>query len=350
MGEADLIPALPDDVAMQVLLRVPPCSYPQLQQVSPRWRELVLSPQFYQERKREGTIEKLLCMVQTMEPPLAKPAVKPSPVFGITILNLARKSWERLPPIPDFPDCLPIFCRMVVTDGKLIVLGGWNPVTYETLQTVYVFNFVTQSWSRGASMSTSRSFFACAAMEKLVFVAGGHDNSKTALKSAEVYNVETDQWTSLSPMNEERDESTGLCIDGSFYVLSGYSSNAQGQFAESGEVYNPVTNSWTVMEGMRPPGPVAVMQGRLYSVQAQNLLSFANGTWTIVEAIPDSEVNPVCLTAVDDALIVSGPSRSFDGLGFGTFLYKPRCANGWESIPRQAGFTGVAQSSHVIEI
>jgi hypothetical protein len=323
----------------------------------------VSSPQFYEERKREGTSEKLVVMVQALETPsivTEKPheAAKASPMFGISVLNVRRRTWERLPCIPDFPESLPIFCRLVTVDGKLVVLGGWNPTTYETLQSVYIFNFVTQTWSRGAPMPTPRSFFACAAVDpNHIFIAGGHDNSKTALKSAEFYNVETDQWTSLPPMHEERDESTGLCRDGTFYVISGYSSNSQGQFSESAESYNPSTNSWTLSEGMwressRPPGPFAVMLGKFYMVQEQNLLCYneVTGVWTVVETIPDGEVNPVCLAAVDEGLLVTGPSRNKEELGFGTFLYKPRCKGGWESFKRQAGFLGMAHSSHVIEI
>lgn len=118
MADDGLIPALPDDVAMQCLLRVPPHSHAQLQQVSRRWRELLNSPQFYEERKREGTSEKFLCMVQAMEPlpapgkpPASPSSAKRSPVFGISVLNVQRRTWERLPPIPDFPHSLPIFCR-----------------------------------------------------------------------------------------------------------------------------------------------------------------------------------------------------------------------------------------------
>lgn len=216
-------------------------------------------------------------------------------------------------------------------------------------------------------MPTPRSFFACAAVENYIFVAGGHDNSKSALKSAEVYSVDTDQWAPLSPMNEERDESTGLCFDGNFYVVSGYSTSLQGQFTESAEVYSPSTNSWTLLHGMwslereiaRPPGPFAVMLGRLYTLNGHNLCSYNAGTgaWSVVESIPDSEVNPVCVAAVDDALVITGPSRNREELGFGTFLYKPaernvtkRCKSEWESIERQAGFVGVAQFSHAIEI
>lgn len=217
-------------------------------------------------------------------------------------------------------------------------------------------------------MPTNRSFFACAAVDNHIFIAGGHDDGKTALKSAEVYSVDTDQWAPLAPMNQERDESTGLCFEGNFYVVSGYSTNSQGQFAQSAEVYNPSTNSWTLLDGMwsleaqtsRPAGPFAVMFGKLYTLNGQSLCRYnaSTGAWSVVESIPDSEVNPVCVAVVDDAFLITGPSHNSEGLGFGTFLYKPaeraavtkKCRSGWESIQRKAGFVGVAHVSHAIEI
>jgi hypothetical protein len=242
------------------------------------------------------------------------------------------------------------------------VLGGWNPATYETLQTVYIFNLVTQTWSRGAPMPTDHSFFACAAVGNYIFVAGGHDSDKMALTSTEVYSVDTDQWAPLAPMNQERDEATGLCFEGNFYVVSGYSTSAQGQFTQSAEVYNPSLNSWSLLDGMwsletqtsRAAGPFAVMFGKLYALNGQSLCSYnaATGAWSVVEPIPDSELNPVCVAVVDDTLLITGPSRNSKELGFGTFLCKPAATKKckWESIERQAGFVGIAHFSHAIEI
>jgi hypothetical protein len=42
--------------------------------------------------------------------------------------------------------------------------------------------------------------------ESTVFVAGGHDNQKNALQSAEVYDANADKWRTLPAMAEERDE------------------------------------------------------------------------------------------------------------------------------------------------
>lgn len=68
----------------------------------------------------------------------------------------------------------------------------------------------------------ARSFFACAVVDRLVYVAGGHDNQKNALRSAEVYDPEADEWRALPPMAEERDECQGVAQDGRFCVVSGY--------------------------------------------------------------------------------------------------------------------------------
>jgi hypothetical protein len=134
--EAGLMPALPDDVAMQCLLRVPPCSHAQLQRVSRRWRELVNSPQYYEERKREGTSEKFVCMLQAMEPlppaSAGKATSQRSPVFGITLLNVQQRTWERLPPIPDFSEGLPIFSRYLFFPSGSC-LSGFDSISTDSL-------------------------------------------------------------------------------------------------------------------------------------------------------------------------------------------------------------------------
>lgn len=93
-------------------------------------------------------------------------------------------------------------------------------------------------------MSTPRSFFACAAIGSLLYVAGGHDNQKNALKTAEVYDPITDEWRHLPPMLEERDECQGIAIRGKFLVISGYNTDNQGIFRRGGECYDPVNRTW----------------------------------------------------------------------------------------------------------
>jgi hypothetical protein len=277
------------------------------------------------------------------------------PVLGVSVLNPRERTWEqRLPHIPQHPHGLPLFCRLVGVNGKLVVLGGWDPVTWETLRSVYVYHFSSQSWRRGADMPSTRSSFACGVLnDRYVFVAGGHDNRKSALATAEVYDLEKDEWRTLPRMSEERDESTAVNLNGKLYVISGYSTEAQGQFVKSADVYEPEKNSWTRIEDMwsRPSsmqqqqqrqqaedhdlssssaGRVfAVLSGTLYSLDHNTLFSYSatNNTWSSVATLPGAadhdqlqlglELNAagaVCrLTAVKDSLLLlvaAGPSAA----------------------------------------
>lgn len=207
-------------------------------------------------------------------------------------------------------------------------------------------------------MPSTRSSFACGVLnDRYVFVAGRHDNRKSALATAEVYDLEKDEWRTLPRMSEERDESIAVNLNGKLYVISGYSTEAQGQFVKSADVYEPEKNSWTRIEDMwsRPSsmqqqqqrqqqqqqaedhdlssssaGRVfAVLSGTLYSLDHNTLFSYSatNNTWSSVATLPSAadhdqlqlglELNAagaVCsLTAVKDSLLLllaAGPSAA----------------------------------------
>ncbi|KAK9672136.1 hypothetical protein RND81_12G079300 [Saponaria officinalis] len=101
------------------------------------------------------------------------------------------------------------------------------------------------------------SFFAAAAVDGGVYVVGGHDARKNALRTAEVYDVEADEWRKLPEMAEERDECHGIVLKDEnnsvkFWVVSGYGTESQGRFRSDGEYYNPETNTWVKIENIWP--------------------------------------------------------------------------------------------------
>ncbi|CAM6037908.1 unnamed protein product [Sphagnum compactum] len=412
-----MIPGLPNDVALQCLIRIPVQAHAQLQRVSRKWRELVNSSQYYEERKREGTTMHFVCTVQALDQqskikrqqqqqstttasnsPFAASSSSPPPppVLGVSVMNPREKTWEqRLPHIPQQPHGLPLFCRLVGVNGKLVVLGGWDPVTWETLRSVYVYHFSSQSWRRGADMPSTRSSFACGVLnDRYVFVAGGHDNRKSALATAEVYDLEKDEWRTLPGMSEERDESTAVNLNGKLYIISGYSTEAQGQFVKSADVYEPQKNSWTRIEDMwsRPSsmqqqqqqqqqaedhdlssssaGRVfAVLSGTLYSLYHNTLFSYSatNNTWSSVATLPSAadrdhlqlglELNAagaVCsLTAVKDSLLLlvaAGPSAAAASSSSSSSS-RISCTTQWEAIGCKAdGFLSVPQFACAVEV
>lgn len=291
----NLIPGLPDEIAMECLIRVPYKFHNDLKSVCQRWLNLISSHSFYRERIRSGKAEHLVCQVQPL--PLSPPNPKDSssatthlvsdsaakitstkkdqqqddddhelhqqrqevhrtPLqYGLTIFNASNGTWERIRP---HVGRIPMFCQCVAVPAsrKLLLIGGWDPITLEPVPDVYVLDMVNNSsrWRRAKPMSVARSFFACAVVGALtVCVAGGHDGQKNALKSAEVYDVEADEWRMLPEMDEERDECQGVCLEGDrFFVVSGYGTESQGRFKPDAECYDPTTGSWSKFDHVWP--------------------------------------------------------------------------------------------------
>jgi len=247
-----LIPGLPFDMAMECLLRVPITSHPTLRLVSHGFRSAASDPSFLHHRHHLGFAENLLFLLQPppqQPPPIGKDTAGP-PLYNLNIFNLSRREWRRLAfPIPTFAQC-----AAVPEAGKVVVLGGWDALTLEPVSRVLVFDLLKGTWKDGSPMPEKRSFFACAAVGPTkIYVAGGHDGRKNALRSAAAYDVVMDQWKVLPQMAEERDECHGLSFDGSkFWVVSGYGTENQGRFRPDCEVFDPETESWTRIDGVWP--------------------------------------------------------------------------------------------------
>ncbi|KAI6670844.1 hypothetical protein NL676_005729 [Syzygium grande] len=205
---SELIPGLPDELSLECLSRLPHTSQRGASAVCRRWRHLLQSRDFYHLRRKLGHTRKLACLVQALPsqlPPGGRKPVGP-PAYAITVFDPEAGTWDLLDPVPDYPDGLPLFCRLASCDGELVALGGWHPARYEPVADVFVYDFAARRWRRGASMPRATSFFAVGAHGGRVYVAGGHDEGKNALRSAWAYDVGRDEWAELAPMSRGRDE------------------------------------------------------------------------------------------------------------------------------------------------
>ncbi|XP_077252933.1 F-box/kelch-repeat protein SKIP20-like [Tasmannia lanceolata] len=260
----NLIPGLPDEIALDCLIRVPYRFHSHMKSVCHRWNHLLSHPCFYNQRKIANKGEDFVCLVQALvaapEPSDDEPKrthlynKTPSAVYGLTIYNTSNDTWQRMAHTPLLPTGIPMFSHCVSVPGKLVLVGGWEPATLDSVADVYVYDFIRAGgWRRGAPMSTPRSFFACAAVGSTVYVAGGHDNQKNALRSAEIYDPDSNTWQAIAPMAEGRDECQGItCGEGRFWVLSGYDTESQGRFDSAAECYDPVSREWTKIDGVWP--------------------------------------------------------------------------------------------------
>lgn len=246
----ELIPGLPEELSLECLSRLHFSTHQVASRVCRRWRELLQSRDFYYHRKLTAHTHKAACLIQSL--PVRKNAdgSKPSglPAYGVSVFDPVTGNWDRINPVPKYPDGLPLFCQLTSSEGKLVLMGGWDPVSYEPVKDVFVYDFTTRSWRRGKNMPEARSFFAAGELDGRVYVAGGHDESKNALSSARVYDVRSDEWTELARMNLERDECQGVVIGSDFWVVGGYRTESQGSFEGSAESYVPETGEWRRVE------------------------------------------------------------------------------------------------------
>ncbi|KAJ0239839.1 F-box/kelch-repeat protein [Hirschfeldia incana] len=265
-----LIPGLPPELAMECLVKVPYQHQSAMRSVCRSWRSLLSDPSFTRERRRYGKAELLLCLVQPLSPPnpsskavgetetlvveeKSEKRVSVTPRFGLSVYNATMSTWNRVA----YPQLqIPLFCECVAVQdaGKILLIGGWDPETLQPVKDVYVLEGSGRRWRRGAPMMEARSFFACASVGSKVYVAGGHDEQKNALRSAEVYDVERDEWSTIPSMAEGRDECQGFSMGTGlgFCVLSGYPTESQGRFKQDGEVYDPMKKSWSRIENVWP--------------------------------------------------------------------------------------------------
>lgn len=112
---------------------------------------------------------------------------------------------------------------------------------------VVIYDALTNKWTQGARMNTARSWFAAAVVGDKVYVAGGQGNTKF-LDSAEVYDLQTDTWKTISSMAVVRSSCQGVVLDGQFWVIAGeYQRSYQ---RSSAEVYDAVTDTWRFVPNM----------------------------------------------------------------------------------------------------
>ena len=122
-----------------------------------------------------------------------------------------QDTWETLPHLPHFPGRhhhgTPLFCNCISVNQKLVLIGGWTLFDDNVLNTVFIYNFSSAKWIRGADMPAARksaAFSLSPEPEGLIYVVRGEDDDGNALQGAEVYSVEEDEWKVLLDLSQER--------------------------------------------------------------------------------------------------------------------------------------------------
>lgn len=318
----DLFPGLPNDIALECLIRLPLYQLSIAASVCTNWKRQIKHPLFRQRRKDSGLTRPVLALAQAILTTIRKPqgitTLSSTQFYRLSIFDPERGYWSDLPPIPELVDGLPMFCRVVGVGSDLMVIGGCDPVNWRVMDSVFIYNFISGSWRRGADMpGEQRLFFGCASdSERFVVVAGGHNDEKNALRSALLYDVAEDEWITLPEMAIERDECKCAFYRGEFHVIGGYPTHAQGQFQRSAEVFDSaLSRQWRLEEDFLGADtcPLTCTEGddgRLYMCRDGDVVVRVDATWKHVARLPAEISSLAHLTAWQGKLFAVGNSRS----------------------------------------
>lgn len=361
----ELIPGLPDDLGLECLIRTPHDHFSSVSSVCRRWKSEIQLREFWIHRKLAGLSQRVVVMLQARANPThvitgpkgTSRKFSINPVYRLTICEPETGKWSELPPVPGYSDGLPMFCQLAGVGLNLVVMGGWNPVTWQVSNAVFVYDFVSATWRRGADMPGGpRSFFACASdFDRTVFVAGGHDNEKNALRSTLVYDVTKDEWIQVADMAMDRDECKGVFYAGKFHVIGGYNTEMQGQFSTSAEAFDVATWQWDhevqndFLETAKCPSTcVDSGDGKLYMCRSNDVVARKSSTWQAVAELPaEVRSSTTYMTAWQDKMFVIGSPR------FGE-AHKAYVLNlkdyTWAKIEMPEEYTGHVQSGCWLDI
>ncbi|XP_004486716.1 F-box/kelch-repeat protein At1g80440-like [Cicer arietinum] len=363
----ELISGLPEDIARECLIRVSYQQFPAVASVSKGWKTEIQMPEFRRLRKNTGHVQKILVTVQSRfdsekyKTGLLVKAMT-NPVYKLSVLETETGIWSELPLGPELSDGLPLFCQIAGVGYDLVVMGGWAPDSFKASNSVFIYNFLSAKWRRGADMPGGpRTFFSCTSdHDRMVYVAGGHDEEKNALKSAFAYDVANDVWIPLPDMSRERDECKavfrrGNTGGGKVRIVGGYCTEMQGRFERSAEEFDVDTWKWGPVveefldESTCPRTCVdgCDVEGRMYMCKGGDVVVLEGDTWKEVAKMPKEINNVACLGAWEGSLLLIG-SSGFGQPNMGFVLDLKSGA--WAKLVSPENYCGHVQSGCLLEI
>ncbi len=226
-------------------------------------------------------------------------------------------------------------------------------------------------WELGEEMPTHRTEIAADLLDDKIYVFGGADYQKDGvIDTVEVYDPETNTWTTAAPLPIPIDHTSAVAYDGKLYLVGGFLENKVS--TDKLFIYDPIENKWTM--GSPLPSPrgaltAEVINGTIYAIGGVNkdhqpvntneAYDVKANAWTTREPIPGPK-HHIASAVVDGKLYVLGgrlfgngePSEINESLtNFDdNWRYDPE-KNTWiqlESMPiKRSGFTATSLNDRI---
>ncbi len=145
-------------------------------------------------------------------------------------------------------------------DGLIYVAGGfekpnvWNLFRFTVSQTVEAYNPATNRWTPKASLPIGLHHAGAAALEGHVYIVGGFIKSGMSIwnpfKRVFRYSPKTSQWEERASLSTARGGLAVAVLQGKLYAMSGYDGTLN---PDAVEVYDPQMDAWASVASLPTP-------------------------------------------------------------------------------------------------
>jgi hypothetical protein len=189
---------------------------------------------------------------------------------------------------------------IATVDGRIWVLGGMTGERGNRLDTIEIYDPVTDVWSAGPNMTSGRSSFRAVAIGQTIYVFGGASTETFGIDTVEALDTTTGQWRTLPPLPSPRFGHAVVELNGLIYVLGGYSA---GEGIGTVNTFDPATNSWREVAPLPNPRynlAAVALDGKIYTLGGwlndapsaiMEIYDPASGQWSIGPAMPEAMSN-----------------------------------------------------------
>ncbi|MEK6482170.1 kelch repeat-containing protein [Catalinimonas sp. 4WD22] len=218
-----------------------------------------------------------------------------------TMYDPATDSWTEKAPIP-----IPVTHTGAIVSGNEIWLAGGfegdNPGV--AINSVQVYNIVTDEWRFGPSLPEKRASAAMALVgRKLHFFGGLKEDRQTDVSEHYVLDLDNESkgWTKAAPLPEARNHLSAVAVGGLIYAIGGQKGHDKSiENTAFLHAYDPVTDKWerkadlTFARSHFEPATF-VLDGEIYIVGGRTEFQFfkeitkyspETNTWTEVCGLP----------------------------------------------------------------
>jgi N-acetylneuraminic acid mutarotase len=166
-------------------------------------------------------------------------------VRTVQIYDIANDRWQLGPQLPQLNN----HGMAASVNGKIYLIGGQTTADGESyVDTVHELDPASGAWVEKARMPTARSGGVAIVHDGKIYVAGGrpprgHDFA--------VYDPATDRWQVLPNLPTQRNHITGAAINGRIHVVGGRLGPGLSPLKTTAhEVFDPQTQTWTTVAPM----------------------------------------------------------------------------------------------------